>query len=419
MTAFRKIFAVALALSLPLSALAQAAAAPAAAPAPLYQIYGTLNVNTHYSKAGDATAGEAADVSGRFAVSSDSSNIGVRGAVDVAHGLKVVYQCETAAAIDASTGSLCGRNSRVGLSSDFGTLFYGNWDTPFKAATYGTKADDPFGNTDVFGYQGIMGSPGFNARSGGWSGSGNVHSFDLRAANSVAYWSPKFMGVSGKVQWSTDEAKTANGIVNPTLYGAAVNFDMGGLSLVGAVELHEDGFGLRNINTTFNTGNMSSKDMAWRLSAGYELPLAGLGALTVMGMFEQLTYAQDDATGVDDLEDYSRMAWLLGAKFRAGNHELRARYAQGLNPDCTLADGTDCGDVEEFGAQQYALGYAYHLAKSTQVYAFYTQIMNEDAAQYTLTIGGSTAAVNVPAVAGGTPPGADPMAVGAGIRFAF
>jgi len=412
MTAFRKLLAAAaVALTLPLSALAQTAEAPP----PLFTIYGTLNVNLQYTKAGDATAGSASDVSGRFAVSSDSSNIGIRGTLDVAHGLKVVYQCETAAALDASTGSLCGRNSRLGLSSAFGTVFYGNWDTPLKAATYGTKADDPFGNTDVFAFQGIMGSPGFNARSGSWTGAA-THSFDLRAANSVAYWTPKFSGVTAKAQWSTDETKAANGIVNPTLYGASVAFEQGGLALVGAVELHEDGFGLRSINAgppAGNTTNESAKDLAWRLSAGYELPLAGLGALTVMGMFEQLKYAQKDAAGANDLEDYSRMAWLLGAKFRTGNHELRARYAQGLNPSCTLADGTDCGDVTDFGAQQFAVGYAYHLAKSAQVFAFYTQIMNEDFAQYTLSIGGS------PGAASGTPAGADPMAAGLGMRYAF
>ena len=199
MTAFRMLIAT-LALTLSASALAQAPAAPAEPPkAPLATVYGTLNVNFQYAEASDATAGSASDVSGRTAVSIDSSNIGVRGGLDVEHGLKVVYQCETQASLDGmDVRGLCNRNSRVGLSSNFGTLFYGNWDAPFKAAAYGTKADDPFGNTDVFGYQGIMGSPGFNVRSGAFTG-GVQAGFDLRAANSVAYWSPKFAGFSFKV----------------------------------------------------------------------------------------------------------------------------------------------------------------------------------------------------------------------------
>jgi predicted porin len=417
MMALRKLIAASLAAALPMAALAQAAATPAAAPAPLVTIYGTLNLNTQWTDAGDATAGSASDVSGRFAVSSDSTNIGFRGGLDVAHGLKVVYQCETAAGLDISAGSLCGRNSRVGLSGNFGTLFWGNWDTPFKAGTYGTKADDPFGNTDVFAYQGIMGSPGFGARSGAWAGSGVVHSFDLRAGNSIAYWSPKFGPVSFKVQYSANENRSAVGTVDPTLLSGVVNVDLGALSLVASTEYHEDAYGIRFSGA--NAGNTASKDLAWRLAAGYEIPLP-VGALTVMGMVDQLMYTQDEAAGAADLEDYDRLAWLVGAKFRMANHEFRGRFSMALDGNCTIAGGADCGDLtDDSGATQLAVGYAYHLAKSTQVYAFYTQIMNDDDARYTFSIGGSGPVVGTGAVNSGPPAGADPLAIGAGIRYAF
>jgi len=61
---------------------AKPAAPPAAAPAPLVQVYGTLNVNLQYTEASGATAANA-DVSPRFAISTDSTNIGVRGALDL------------------------------------------------------------------------------------------------------------------------------------------------------------------------------------------------------------------------------------------------------------------------------------------------------------------------------------------------
>ncbi len=405
MTALKTLFAAALAVPLAVAAQDKPAA-------PAFQIYGMLNVNLQYTKAGDATTATQ-DVSGRWAVSSDSTNIGIRGGVDVAHGLKAIFQCETAAVIDASTGSLCGRNSRLGISSEkLGTLFYGTWDTPFKAGTYGTKANDPFGNTDVFGFQGIMGSPGYNIRSASWSGAATA-AFDIRAQNSVAYWSPKFSGVSAKLQWATDEARNPTGIVTPVLYGGVLNFDQGGLSLVAAVELHDDAFGIRTIDGD-NSATLPSRDMAWRLSAGYELPLGG-GSLRVLGMFEQLSYNQDDATAANQLDDWNRVAFLAGAVFKTGMHELRVRYAQAMEPSCTLGDGTDCpaAQTDEFGAQQFAVGYGYSLAKSTEVFAYYTQIMNDDAASYTLTIGGS------PAVAGATPAGADPSAFGLGFRHSF
>jgi predicted porin len=409
MTALRKLIAT-LALTLSASAFAQAPAAAEPPKAPLVTVYGTLNVNLQYTEAGDATAGSAADVQPRTAVSSDSTNIGFRGGLDLNPALKVVYQCETSAGIDASAGSLCGRNSRVGLSGDWGTLFYGNWDTPFKAGTYGTKADDPFGNTDVFAYQGIMGTPGYNVRSAAWTG-GPTAGFDLRATNSVAYWTPKFAGLSAKVQWGVNETRSADGVVDPNLISAAVNYDLAGLSLVGSVDYHEDAYGLRTINAA-NSGRNAAKDLAWRLAAGYELPLP-MGALTLMGMFEQLRYEQENAGA--GYSEYNRMAWVVGAKFRTGNHELRARYGQALDPDVEAATGTalPAGAEDELGAQQFAIGYANHVAKSTQLFVFYTQILNDDAAQYTFSIGGA------PGMGGGTPAGADPSALGVGIRYAF
>jgi hypothetical protein len=150
MTSLKKSIA-ALAATLPLAAFAQQAAAPA----PLYQIYGTLNLNMQYIDAyGSSNFGATPGrfMSGRMALSTDSSNIGIRGTADTGKGgIGVVYQCETSANLDGEgVSGICNRNSRIGIGSDFGTLFYGNWDSPYKALAYGTKADDPFGNTDVY-----------------------------------------------------------------------------------------------------------------------------------------------------------------------------------------------------------------------------------------------------------------------------
>jgi predicted porin len=440
MKASKTLLAAALA-ALPLAAAAQAtpaAPAPGAPPkppaAPLVQVYGTLNVNLQWAEASGATA-PGSNVQPRLAISIDSSNVGVRGTFDLLHGIKAVYQCETQASIDGEdTRALCNRNSRVGLQSGFGTLFYGNWDTPFKAGSYGTKADDPFGNTDVFGYNGLMGSPGYGVRSsafntaatvaaaplqaGSVTGTAFTASFDQRAANSVAYWSPKFGGLSAKVQFSVNEfraSRDANGTADPMLLSAVVNYDQGPLSVFASGEYHEDTYGLRVINGGGNTGLQAGKDLAWRVGAGYDLPL-GVGTLNVMGMFEQLTFGQDDAVGATSFSDYSRMAWLVGAKFRTGNHELRARYSQALDPSIDAGTGgTLAANAEDdLGAQNYALGYAYHLAKNTQVFLFFTQMMNDDRARYTFGVSGPVAIV-----AGNTLAGHTLTAGGLGIRLAF
>jgi predicted porin len=406
-------------------AAAPAPAAPAAEPAkaaiPLATIYGTLNVNFQTTRAGGAT-NPAQNVEARNSVSTDSSNIGVRGGLAVRDWVQVVYQCETSANVDGiSVSGICNRNSRVGLSGgDWGTLFYGNWDTPFKAVAYGTKADDPFMNTDVFGFQSILSSPGFNYRSGGWSTASNTSTigFDVRANNTVAYHSPKWGGFSMKFQYSANEFKNASGSQNPELFGSAFNFDYGPFSLLAAFERHDDGFALPGINTATapafgataaNTAAVSSNDLAWRLGAGVQIDSAA-GATTLSGMFEQLTLKQDHApTGA--IKEYKRNAWQAALKHRMGDHELRARYSQADAGDVTLNGGG--GSTSGYGAKDIALGYAYHLAKSAQIYLYYSKIINQANAQYTFTIGGS------PAVAGSTPKGADPQALGLGVRYAF
>ncbi len=436
MKAPKKLLALTLALSTPLAASAQAEAKPAEpAPAPaakpadpwtsLVTIYGNLNGNLQSTKAGGAS-NPAQDVESRWAVSFDSSALGFRGGLKANDWIGAVYQCETSASADGvSTAALCNRNSAVGAAGLWGRLFYGNWDTPFKAVAYGTKADDPFLNTDVYGYNGIMGSPGFNYRSGAFSTASNtsIIGFDVRAQNSVAYWSPKWEGLGVKLQYSANEFKNASGTQNPDLFGAAVNWDYGPVSVMAAYERHNDGFALVGINgaagaafgsTAANTAGtataaISSNDSAWRVGAGYQLDWP-IGATTVGVLFDQLTLKQDGAPA-GAVTEYKRNAGQVSLKHRMGDHELRGRYDRALAGDCSL-NGPACS-TKGYGANQFAVGYGYYVTPDFQLYVNYTRINNEYNAQYTPSIGGA------PAVAGATPKGADPQALGIGLRYVF
>ncbi len=403
-----------------------------------FTFYGTLNVNLQWTEAMGAT-NSAADVKPRTSVSIDSSNLGVRGSVDVREWLQVVYQCESGATVDgvfSSTFSICNRNSRLGLASaKYGTLFYGNWDTPYKAQAYGTKADDPFLNTDVYGMASLLSSPGFNYRSGGWSTSSNstIIGFDVRASNSVGYQSPRWSGVSFKLQYAVDEFKNPSGTQDPRLYSAVVNYDSGPLSASAAWERHDDGFALVGINpaaaapgtgsanstfgaTAGNTAGSAtaaahSTDTAWRLAAGYGQAWGSAGETTVSAMVEGLMLDQKKQPA-GAVKRFQRVAWQLGAKHRIGDHELRARFSMANRGSCKLEGGAACS-TSGYGAWDLALGYAYYLLPTLQGYVFYTRIENERRAQYTFTVGGS------PAVAGATPAGADPQALGLGLRYTF
>jgi len=405
---------------------AEAAKAPEA-PKPLFTIYGTLNVNLQYTSAEGATD-KTKNVKARTAVSPDSSNLGVKGAADVGSGLQVVYQCETSANVNgAGTSGICNRNSRIGLgSAAYGTLFYGNWDTPYKGTTFGTKADDPFSNTDVFDFESILTSPGFNSKTNSWvSGPATpVTGFAVRANNTVAYHSPSLAGVSFKLAYGADYFKNPSGTQDPTLYSATLNYDRGPVSVGAGYERHEDGFALVGINpatalafgaTAANTAGSAtaaihSSDSAWHVSAGYELGWAA-GVTTVGGVYEQLVLEQSKAAA-GAVKKYDRFAWQVSLKHRTGNHELRARYSAADAGKATLQGGA-AASAKGYGASDLAVGYAYYLAKNAQVYLHYTLIQNGQKAQYTFATAGA------PDVAGKTPPGADPQAVGLGVRYSF
>jgi predicted porin len=419
MTSLKKLIAV-LAAVLPLAGRAQT---PPAAPPPLYQIYGTLNLNFQFTEMYGAT-NQAASVNGRTAVSTDSTNIGIKGAANVVAGLQIVYQCETYAGLDgqqpriaatpavlspSGTGLLCGRNSRLGVSSPlYGTLFLGNWDTPYKAIWYGTKADDPFGNTDVFDVAGIMGSPGQSSRSnqgvtgatGADAPAGNRVNFNIRAANSVAYHSPKVMGLGVRLQYSASEnADVPAGTQKPELYSVGVNYDQGPISVLAAYENHQDWL------------SANSSDYAIRVGAGYGLE-TGLGTTTLGATWEQLWYDNKATKGTAAQEKYDRQAFFVGLKHRTGMHEFRARYAMADSGDAKGGTGVKL-PTNGLGAQNYALGYAFYLSNAAQVFAFWTMTENDRAASYSL---GSTGG---PGFLSTIPAGADPWSVGLGLRYAF
>lgn len=379
------------------------------------QIYGTINVNfqntdrsgaTAVGTAGLATLAAPAtgvNATSRNAISTDSTNIGFRGTEDLGGGLKATFQIESSVGIDGqnATSQLAGRNSKIGLAGSFGEVFLGNWDTPYKAVAYGTRVDDPFINTDVYGFQSILSSPGFKQRSSIYLSGTNNASFDNRANNTLAYWTPNFGGFQGKLAYSANEGKTA--AINPSLWSLAANYNNGPLSVLYAYERHTDAFGL-TVMQAASTGT-SSKDSGQRLGAGYQF-----GNTTANIMWERLDYTNSGT--VAGVTSYKRDAWQLGVLHVMGPNKFKVRYAQAQDGSCSNVAGT-C-TTSGLGAKQWTLGYGYDLSKRSEVYAYYTKIANKESASYTPTIGGSA---DVTTGAFGV--GSDPQALGVGIRHTF
>jgi predicted porin len=407
--------AVAFAFAAPLSVLAENG---------YVQIYGTINTDYEAVQARGASAAAAlppgqlgatptgVNVPGRDRVTSNSSNIGFRGEEELGGGLKAIFQVESAIGFDnqatfgtnTANGSAVGggfatRNTNVGLSSSkWGTLFAGQWDTPYKILS---AAVDPMYFTGIAYTGAIIGTPGFgvgpvtngnvtlNAAGTTLANSVNA-SFERRQGNSVQYWTPDYKGLSGRIVYSANEGKTSDSTaltqVNPNLWGLNVAYESGPLYLGYGFERHNDYFGLSAIAPSAQaipvaavTGlpAASSRDTGNKFVARY-----GFGNTRLGLIYEQLKYEQDDnAAAATNFKSYNRNAYALTATHEVGPGTIRALYGRAQSGSCSLVGGAACS-TNGLGAQQYTLGYSYSLSKRTDLYGFYTQVANDSRATY-------------------------------------
>jgi predicted porin len=265
------------------------------------------------------------------------------------------------------------------------------WHSPFKALGYGHQNNfgsvllDVFGEANNATVKGILGNPGFVGSCSGTGDSagnssfavcGELASFDLRFANTIAYWSPVINdNLSFQFHYSTNEGKSDD--LNPSLWAANVIFDNGTWGLGAAYEQHNDLAGLSNASLAGS--ETGSKDTAWRLTGGWKG-----GGFAVNLTWENLDYSLD---GVDEgLQAYDRNAWALGASYSWDNISIRARYSKADDGDCTDASGDACS-TSGAGAHAWALGYTYKLSGRTQLIANYVRLDNGANANYNLGYG--------------------------------
>jgi predicted porin len=420
-----------IALSFALGAFATSGAALAQGSS--VTIYGTFNVDfenverdgaTGVGQANSFTASGGGDLESRNRVSSNSSNIGFRGTEDLGNGLKAIFQCESGVAVDSgaassSTGSFCTRNSNVGLNGPWGTVFYGNWDTPYK---FVSLRQDPWYATGIGSHIGIIGTPGFGVATTTVAslptfGTGPTASFDRRQGDSVQYWSPSWNGLSFRATYSANEAKSADDAVpevNPYLWGGAVIYENGPLYVYGAYERHEDNFGLSALTAAADNPtatNDASEDQGIKVGVGYTF-----GNTTLNLLYENLDYESDQA-GVGLVSDYDRDAFYVSLLHKIGAWTLRAGYGHADEGDCD-ANGISCNS-DELGADEYTVGASYSFSKRTDVYALYVYIDNDDLASYNFGVNALAAPALGGTIGGTAGVGASVSGFGLGIRHTF
>ncbi|MDP5205874.1 porin [Alishewanella sp. SMS9] len=255
-------------------------------------VYGQLNVSAQSSDEGE----------GRFSeLKSNSSRFGLKGDFALDGGMTLVYQVEWAVDLaDVSGGeNITSRNQYVGLKGNFGEVRLGRHDTALK---------DAQGKIDLFSdYEADVKAL--------WRG-------EVRASNSVTYYTPKFNGFGMHLTYVMEDAADAE-----DAYSASVYY-----------------------------GDENLKDSTYYAAISMDSEVAGYDTLRLQTQFKAadfklgaLLHSQENiTTGVE------QDGWLVSAAYPVGKTELKAQY-QTLEDDDAVSVGAD-----------------YKAGKNTTLYAWYS-----------------------------------------------
>lgn len=340
-------------------AVAGALAAPAVALAQT-TIYGTLKAEYGFASQPNTAANlERKDAEG---LNSGASNIGFRGEEKLGGGMAAWYQCESdlrfLGGSTRTSGSICDRNSAIGLKGGFGNFYIGTWDSPIKRASGVTRITEETGWT---GSQHMT-----------LSSDAGPAGFSERYTQTVNYDTPNMGGFTASLQFTSlnatfNAAETSN--TEGRVMGLGAQFATGPLAIVAALDKRDE--------NRADTPGISAEDQAWLLGVRYRIGPVTLG-------FTYTNLEADDGVGTK----LERAAWNLAGEWQIGAGAIRAGYA--------LADDMDVNgtSVDSSGAKQYQIGYWHNLSKRTKVYAAYVKLDNDSNGVYNLT-GLSAGAANV------------------------
>lgn len=302
-------------------------------------IYGRINTTVERQKVGDVTK------TGLF---NNASRFGFKGTEDLGGGLKAGFQLESGFASDTGTsapnenGAFFGRQSEVNLSGNFGMVRLGN----FFPDSYYATADYV-----------------------------SMHNHDTGPSSDALYIDPVWFGAGTAARpamATQDRSNTLRtGTGNKIAYRTP---SLGGLTVEGAVVMHEQATGGKNgydLAANYNMGPLA-------LGGGYsqvgDNKQLGLRALYSLGQFLVGGYYQrnDETT--------------LGTR---NNFRLAGAYMLGASEfHLNVGHANSWSNRSDSAATQYTLGYNYNLSKRTKVYGYYTRINNDRAAAYGVTTAG-------------------------------
>ena len=332
----------------------------------------------------------------RFRMTSGTSNIGFRGDFPiVGEDFKLIWQVESPAPIDGEGPSnWAARNSHVGFTGGWGTLVYGNWDTPMRWVS--VTSVNPIRGGYTGDLTAIIGTPGHSVPA--WNAdqlfraaygvNDNPVGFFRHEPNSVQYWSPTLAGFSLRVMYSANEHRTA-GIpgseqaLNPYVVSGSLGFDWEWLRLRYSAELHKDLFGTAIFGVGPNLQRPSSTDVGHLGLIAVRLNRETEYETRLVAVADYLSYHTDVAAGIPGIiYEFDRAAYYALAQQTFGKHNLWVAYGQAFEGTCAITGNLPCRTVG-IGAAYPSGGYMYKFAESTGIYGLGYYLINDVSARYT------------------------------------
>jgi predicted porin len=372
----------------------------------------------------------------RFRMTSGTSHLGFRGDLPIAGPtLKLIWQVESPIPIDGEGPSgWAARNSHVGFTGVWGTLLYGNWDTPMKWVT--TTSVNPIKGGYVADMVPIIGAPGAQTSAintdptflASWELIPNRAGFFRHETNTVQYWSPTLAGFSARVMFAANEHRLA-GIentepaVNPYLVSGYIGWDNEWLRLRYSAEFHNDYFGLGNLGgqgDSLNSphsqdiGHLGLVSVTLNRNSNYKTRLVATG--------DYLKYHTDDISpmGIGQVTDLSRIGFYGLIQQSFGSHSIWVAGGHATEGTCGLRGVTDC-KTTGLSADYGTLGYLYNFAKDSGIYVIAYGLWNDIMARYSPfpILDSRRASANFLPNIGEIAHGADTTSVGIGFVHTF
>lgn len=336
-------------------------------------VYGRVNIDLESVRNDKVSAVTTAKNVNR--VQSNSSRFGVKGSEALNEGLAAIWQLEIQ--VDPANGGGTPfngtRNSNAGLKGGFGTVFVGNWDTPYKLAH---NKIELFDNATIFSATNMIGRTGANNAA---NTAVTAVNYNTRQSSVLQYWSPDMNGFQGMIAYSPDSGQTTT--QNKTKLSLSGTYENNVLYAVLAYENRPD-------QTT-----VAMDDHATRLIGVYKFG----GGLIGMA-YERLSVGTAAAT------TESQSNWELAGNYKLGNSNLGAFYVKNGNMAARANTGAD----------MYTLRYGYNFSKRTELYGAYTRLSNDASANYSTLTATAIGTVGAASTNGSTQTG-----LGIGIIHSF